>query len=56
MICNDACFNLRPESDAIAKITGESYLDLIVDKHMGNGERLVVGVQRVTKIDASNVT
>ena len=54
VICNDVCFNLC-ESNSIEVITGESYMDLIVDKHMGNGERLVVVVQRVLTVAALNV-
>ncbi|CAF3014196.1 unnamed protein product [Rotaria sp. Silwood2] len=56
MICNDVCFNLGCESDSIASITFESYLDIIVDKHMDDGERLVVVVQRVIKVATPDVT
>ncbi|CAF1379184.1 unnamed protein product [Rotaria sp. Silwood1] len=56
VICNDVCFNLGCGSDSMAVITGESYLDLIVDTHMGDGERLVVVVQRVLKVAKSNAT
>jgi bisphosphoglycerate-dependent phosphoglycerate mutase len=55
VILNDVCFNIPAETDAMAKITGESYLDLIVDKHMGNGERLVLVVQRVARRFGSEI-
>ncbi len=55
IICNNVQFNQAPEFDLSEERVGTSALDLIVDKHMGDGERLVVAIQHINKFNVFDI-
>ncbi|CAM4957424.1 unnamed protein product [Rotaria socialis] len=52
ILYNNVCFNLPSE---IPKITGESNIDLIVDKDFENGNSVIIVAQHVIKFAISDV-
>src|SRR4051812_13548271 len=55
IIGNIPCFNLSPRRRANLDETGEAALDLIVDKKLKDGERVVVVIQRVNQFAKSSI-
>ncbi|CAF1165989.1 unnamed protein product [Adineta steineri] len=55
IICNNVCFNQLQPLEELEGITGAASLDVIVDKHMGAGERVVVVLQHVVQFKGFDV-
>jgi uncharacterized protein YbcI len=53
--CNDVCFNKAAGSEELEKITGAPSLDLVVDRCLEDGERLMFVIQRVKKFAISDI-
>jgi hypothetical protein len=55
IICNNVHFNKPSETEESEQTAGSASLDLIVDKHLGNGRRVVLIIQRVKRFGVSDI-